>query len=140
VVQKMNDLLMEWQALKAAIAAKKAELLPLTTREVNLRKTIQELAFPSQAEGTKYYELGEKWRLSSAVRYERKINREQLPSVLMALSSSGVDATNLVRYTPELNVRTYRELPPEHQQLVDTCLETKPKAPELELIPPKDDK
>lgn len=133
-----NDLfltkLKRWSELKEKIAE---VCTPLVTEEMELRKEIFSMAFPSPKEGTNNSELQGKWILKGTYKLDRKIDEAALPAVLEQLRKQNVVTELLVKYEPKLSATNYKALSIENQRIFDQAMTIKPASPTLELIPPK---
>jgi hypothetical protein len=123
----------EWYALRERIVN---EVKPLTDAEMALRKDISLYFKPDgHEEGTINIELGAGWVLRLGYGIDRKYDEaamtpvfEKLPAELQKM---------LIRWKPEVVVDAYKDLPQETRQILDQCVVAKPKAPTVELVPPK---
>lgn len=134
--RKLSDLLTQWQALVAKIAAAKA----LVEQEQELRKAIFALAFPKPEEGTQRMDLGEGWKLKAVHKVDRKLDEAALPAVLKQLRARKVAVDELVTYKPSLCVSIYKALPADLRAIMDEVVTSKPAMPSLEVEAPKEPK
>lgn len=124
------------------------QLAILRVGEMLLRKKIFAHFFPAPTEGTNTVPLPENWQLKGGYVINRKIvpesmaalcYREPLPEGGFAankLEQIGISTDRLIKWTPELSIKVYRELNEAQQHLVDQMLLIEPGAPSLEIAPP----
>jgi hypothetical protein len=139
---KLEAYITEWNSLKESIAVLDDQKKPLYEREMELRRLIVAQAFPPGVgkEGTNKFELPHGWELKAVIGLERTVDIAVLDSVTTRLEKIGVSVDNLLRWEPEVKVREMRQLTAEQLKIFEEALTIKPKAPTLELIPPKEDK
>lgn len=130
--QAMSEL-WRWHQLKEHIAA---TVKPLVEQEMELRKAMFEFFFgPKPKEGTTRIELKEGWAVKAVYELDRQFDEAAMPAVFAKLPEGSADY--LVRQKPVLITKVYKEMPEDLREVLDECVITKPKAPTLELIPPK---
>ena len=125
-----------WDAYRSA----KDLLKVITEPEMTLRKTIFAEAFPEAVENTNTLELGEGWKLKANNKYTRVIDESTLTGTLAELREMKVNTDLLVENKPVLDMKMYRLLTAEQHQVLSQSVTTKPAAPELELVAPKEKK
>jgi hypothetical protein len=129
--EQANAKLQEWYALRQKL---EVDFEQLIDREMALRKELFTYYNPNPQEGTTKLELGNGWRLEMVYGLKRDFDTEAMDAVFAKLPPGSKDW--LVRYKPELQVKTYKEMPEELRKVLDECIITKPTAPVLRLVPP----
>lgn len=130
----------EWYGVKTKIDSYKPELEPLIDREKALRLAIVALLWPAdkpENEGTQRIELGHGWKMKANVKIDRKVIEETIDQVLIDMQKALVNTTDLIKWWPDLNLKVYRKLTAEQQEMINQALTIKPASPTLELEPPK---
>lgn len=132
------------EALVAAWCRAKDRLVEakaIIDEEMRLRRLVAATVFPAAKEGTNKEALPNDWTLKYVHSIERKILRDVLPSISEGLRTNfNVNPDALIRNTPELIVKPYRELSDEARHFFDQALNIYPGTPSLELVPPKEKK
>ena len=125
--------LIEWDTVKK-------ELNRIKAAEMLLRKKIFGGMFPQalDGEGTFYQPLENGFRLKAIAKLDRSVDIAHFNAMREQFAALQINADSLIKYTPELVIRTYRELTDEQRTLVDCALTIKPGAPSLEIVAPKD--
>ena len=129
-----------WEAaVKALDAAKDAEAA--------LRKEILKTAFAfdpeALREGTENFELGNGYKLKAVFKISRNLNNENeaVDKVLSKIEKTGpageLIAERLVKWTPDLSLTEYKQLPEKLKSIIDEVIVTSEGAPTLEIIAPK---
>lgn len=125
--------LQEWYALQQRVVQ---EAKPLTDAELALRKELASYYQPDgHAEGTINIELGGGWSLKCVYGLDRKFDEQAMEAVFAQLPPE-IQRT-VIKWEPKVAVTGYKQLTADNQKLVDQCVVAKPKAPTLELVPPK---
>ena len=133
MTNEQEILIQQWQEAKA-----KAEEAKLAIdAEMELRKKVFAVVFPTPTEGTNKLELGAGYVLKGAYKIERKVDDAALGPVMKELRDMGVNADILVDWKPSVKISTYRECSTEVQRVFDRALIIKPASPTLELVEPK---
>ena len=92
-----DELLLRWAELKT-------ELEKAKTLEIELRKFIVKREFPNAKEGTNKLELGNGYKLKAEIKYNYKIDNENIDSVLEDIAKIGneghIIAERLIKWTP----------------------------------------
>lgn len=157
----LDQLLTQWHAKVASIAAIDVERDPLVAEERALRAKIVSLLFPLMTreclefmnehdtdehrpdckcgrEGVNYFPLPKEHRLKGTVVVERKVDESSVDACKVELQKMLINPDTIFRYKPELQVKAYKELPAAARKVVDTTLIIKPGSPKLEVVPPKE--
>jgi len=127
-------LLKEWDELKKQMF----DFAPVVAREMQVRKDIFALAFPTPKEGTNTTDLPNDWKIKGIYKLDRKIDEAALPAVLEELRKLGINPDPLIKWKPDLVTGDYKALSPANKAIFDQALTTKPASPTVELIPPKE--
>lgn len=127
------ELISKWNDLQARLAKVKAE-------EMLLRQALFKGLFVNPDEGMNTLNLGGMQMPDWELKGDRVINRKVLLEVLQAMAvldgplhKAGIRADDLIKWTPELNIKNYRELTAEQKLVFDQCLEIKDGSPQLKL-------
>lgn len=141
-----DKLLVDWQAEQKILEAAKE-------KEMKLRKEIIALCFdPAKQAGTEYHELGNGWKLKGgkSITYgwvkdqHDELNRDAIYVALNTIAGlspeSKLVAERLVKWQADLSLSQYKLLNAAEKTVIDTVIVTKPGAPKLEIIPPKQPK
>lgn len=129
---EQTNLLRKWQCAAT-------ELDQIKQTEMQLRKLIVDTFFdPELAVGTQNLELENGYKLKAEKRENYTLKNSNGETDEMLKKFPPEVAKLLVRWKPELNLKNYKALSqPEYFAYFDGCLEIKPGAPSLEIIPPK---
>lgn len=122
-------------------AQAKEELVPYAVKvaaEMRLRKEAFQLIFPLPREGTNSAPLPHGWQVKGIHKLDYKLDETALPAVAQKLREHNVIVDSLIRARPELVKDVYRTLNQDQLAILSECLEIKPQAPALEVIPPKE--
>ena len=130
-------LLQLWQEARDAVAM---TAKPMIEREQELRKEVAALFFDAPEEGTNTLDLAQGWKLKLGYKLDRKLDEAALPAVCEQLRAVGFNPDTLLRYKPELEIKSYRALDASTKAVFDAALTTKPASPTLELVAPKEKK
>lgn len=124
-----------WYTLRDQIAK-------LRTQEHFIRMKIIRVLYPQPKEGTNNYDVSlidpqsEGFQLKMKYSFARKVDKAVLETIKPELREKyGVNADLLVRYTPELETKKWRELTAEQAAFFNQCLDIKPESPQLSLEP-----
>lgn len=127
--------LYEWFTLRDQIAK-------LRVKEHFLREKIVRVMYPMPKEGTNNYDLGlvdeasKGFMLKMTYGFTRKVDKVLLEQIKPQLREKfGVNPDLLVRYTPELETKKWRELTAEQAAFFNQCLEIKLDSPQLKVEP-----
>lgn len=133
------ELLDKWKTARSNLAQ-------WAVYEAELRTLIVfEAGFPAE-DGTHYFELAEGFRLQCVRRTNYTISKEKgaLEGALLNITNMGEEgkfiAQRVIKYTPELVMKEYKDLQPHYKSILDRVVTSKPGMPALELIPPKEPK
>ncbi|QIW90788.1 UNVERIFIED_ORG: hypothetical protein GCAPEGMB_00470 [Vibrio phage V07] len=113
-----------------------ALLKELKTVEMDQRKALADKMFPEAKNGTNKHELGAGYVLKYVRGEETKLDPQAFELMRAELPEHVVDKA--VKFTPSLVAKGYKDLSLEDRELLDEALVTKPKAPTLEIVPPKE--
>lgn len=126
--------LYEWYRLRDQIAK-------LRQQEHFLRMKIIGVLYPTPKEGTNNYDLGtidpksNGFVLKMKYQFNRKVDKALFEQIKEPMRKLGVNPDLLVRYTPELETKKWRELTAEQQAFFNQCLDIKLESPQLTLEP-----
>lgn len=147
LTQEQSDKLLEWKS-------KKDQLDILDTEEFALRQWIvKNLGFdPDKLEGSQTLSIGSGWKISADKVQNYTVSNDNGQAMIMLNmigSATGLDradiAQSLVKWKPELSVSSYRDfLPlvdklPGLKEAMSAAITIKAGAPQLKLIPPKEE-
>lgn len=113
-----------------------ALLKELKVVEMEQRKAITEKMFPEPKNGTNKHDLGAGYTLKYVCGTETKLDPAAFELMRAELPEHVVDKA--VKFTPSLVAKGYKDLSLEDRELLDEALVTKPKAPTLEIVAPKE--
>ena len=130
-----DELLLRWAELKT-------ELEKAKTLEMELRKYIVKREFPNAKEGTNNLELGNGYKLKAEIKYNYKIDNENIDSVLEDIAKIGneghIIAERLIKWAPSLSLTEYRNiLNQDIKKKIDSVLTITDGAPTLTIVEPK---
>lgn len=130
-----KDDLATWYTLRDQIAK-------LRTKEHFLRMRIIRVLYPTPKEGTNNYDVGlidpasVGFVLKMKYSFTRKVDKALLEAIKPAMREKfNVNVDTIVRYTPELETKEWRELTVEQAAFFNQCLDIKPESPQLSLEP-----
>lgn len=90
------------------VAAKAKEL---KDRELELRNAIVQYYFPNGLkEGVNKCDMPEGWEMKATGKINRKVDPAMIVSVTQELATFEVEASDFIKYQPELDLKPYREL------------------------------
>lgn len=118
---------------------KKKQLAVLKQEEMLLRTRIYKHFFKAPEEGTNNHSLAEGWLLKAKRIIDRKVDLGSLQALASEgglFHLKGINANNLIHWTPELNTKEYRALPEPMREIFDQCLIIKDGSPQLEIVLP----
>lgn len=135
----LTDLVTQWsKALKRLVAAK--------DEEHQLRQAIVASSFDAtKLEGTDSIEIGwgYKLKLTRALAYNATNDNKETETMLYILGAINPEiATQLVRWTPDIAKKPYREAAalaeqyPQLKEAMSKAITLKPGMPQLEMVPP----
>lgn len=145
-VARRDILLTQWQNSKTALeAAKEAEM--------SLRKECVAFCFdPNKKKGTERIDLGNGWQAKAVkkINYgwikngagdDEKVDKVAIENALCEIEADGpvgaLIASRLVKWTPDLSMTEYGQLPPKFKAIIDRVIVTSDGAPTLEIVAPK---
>ncbi|QEG09350.1 hypothetical protein PM395_gp56 [Xanthomonas phage Samson] len=142
-IAERDRLLVDWQAKKAALeVAKEAEL--------EARKlAVMFMHDPAKSGTTENVELGGGYKatMKVPVRYgfvqnaEGKTDKARIEKALSKIEKTGqageLIAERLVKWTPELSLTEYKQLPDNFRKIIDDVIVTSEGTPTLEIKEPK---
>jgi hypothetical protein len=145
LLEARNTALRQWQA--AAAALEDAKNVERTLRDVSVTLASN----PDQVKGTENVDLGDGWTLKTVKKINygfvkdatgQKVDRNAINRALETIEGFGeagvLIAERLVKWTPELSVTEYNNLPDERmKRAIDSVIVTTHGAPTLEIKPPK---
>jgi hypothetical protein len=139
-LQKLrDDAILQWTRAAAELATAKKE-------ENSLRLFVVKTCFPTHKEaGTENFELGKGYKLKAVFKVNFKFpDIAKLNAALDTFESKGeagkLLADRVVKWTPELSLTEYKQLPAEYLEILTPCIETSPGTPSLELVIPDEKK
>lgn len=122
----------------------KAELARVKAAEAMLRSRIFKAYFPVPVEGTNTAPIndGTGAVVKATHVLNRAIDQGSLDALRTALTAEGsnlpkVPLEKLIKWTPEVITKAYRELTEEERLCFDQCLIIKPGSPQVEITIPK---
>lgn len=124
-----DEAIMAWDAVKKELDRAKA-------REMELRKHIVAGQFDLERIGTQNVELGNGWKLKAVIKenYTLSSDVDAVENMLDGLEDWQAD--RLVKWSPRLMVKEYKELDAEDRAKVDAVLTISAASPTLELVAP----
>lgn len=117
-----------WVELKEL--ASKAKVL-----EMELRKSLSTHFFPTPKEGANNLKMNGGWKLTNKHTINRKLDVDAFDEVFEKMYEGAKD--DLIKYTPELKIKAYRQLSDKERNIFDNALVIKNGSPELKLVAPK---
>lgn len=121
------QLLREWEEVKAQAAK-------LKDKEMALRKLLFGVYFPNPVEGTNSFLLGEGATLKGVYKFSREVDPGELSAYGQKLVDQGISLQALIKWTPGLELKKYRELTAEQRAEFDRVLIIKPGSPSMEIV------
>lgn len=138
-----KQVLLQWETAKQELEAAKA-------REMDLRKQCVAIGFdPDKKSGTERVELGGGYEAKAVkkINYgfvknpEGKTDKRAIDAALSKIEADGevgmMIAERLIKWTPDLSLTEYKQLPAKYKPIIDAVIVTSDGAPTLEIIPPK---
>jgi hypothetical protein len=132
---EQNDLLGAWRTAKTALENAKET-------EMELRKQVQKMFFPTPEKGTQRVDLpmGYKLKLVHKINYNLG-NNDLVNKALDEMAAVGNEGTfiaeRLVTWKPSLSISEYNALSPQYKAIINKVLTTSDGAPTLEIEEPK---
>lgn len=136
-------LLMSWEESKAALEVAKEQ-------EMIKRKQVVAFAFdPEKKLGTENIELGNGYKAKAVKKLSYgfvkdeagKLDKQKIDDALSKIEATGsagmLIAERLVKWTPELSLTEYKQLPETFKTIIDEVIVTTEGAPTLEIVAPK---
>lgn len=136
-------LLTTWQA-------KKAELEVAKEQEMIWRKKAVDFAFDDEKDsGTERIDLGNGYQAKAVKKLnygfiktaEGKLDKQKIDDALSEIEATGpvgvLTAERLVKWTPDLSLTEYKQLPESFKKIIDAVIVTTDGAPTLDIIAPK---
>ena len=118
--------------------------------EMQIRKEAVAFAFDqSKLTGTERIDLANGWQAKAVkkINYgwitgdDDKVNKDAIEDALCQIEEAGpagqLIASRLVKWTPDLSLTEYKQLPDEFKTIIDKVIVTSEGSPTLEIIPPK---
>ena len=113
------------------------ELKRLKAREMELRKSLFNGAFPFPTEGTNTFNLEGGYKLKGTYKLERSVDTAAFQALSTEMKEADIAADGMLRFKASLIASEYKRLTDEQRHLFDQCIIIKPGSPSLEIIPPK---
>ena len=142
-IAERDRLLLSWEESKKALEVAKE-------KEMEQRKAVVAFAFdPNKESGTERIELGNGYQAKAVkkVNYgfvkteDGKLNKAAIDKALSKIEKTGpageLIAERLVKWTPDLSLTEYKQLPEKLKSIIDEVIVTSEGAPTLEIITPK---
>lgn len=138
-----DRLLVDWQNKKAALEVAKEE--EMTARKL----AVMFMHDPSKSGTTENVELGGGYKatMKVPVRYgfvqnaEGKTDKARIEKALSKIEKDGeageLIAERLIKWTPELSLTEYKQLPDKYRKIIDDVIVTSEGTPTLEIKEPK---
>lgn len=123
--EKETDVITAWNCAKLLLGAVKRV-------EMDLRKEIVETNFKDAKLGTTTIDVGVR-QLKFTKSLDYKVNEDELAVMADKLEKAFIDVGNLMQVKHTLNVKEYKALSPEDQNLVNNCITITESAPKLEI-------
>lgn len=127
----LNTKIWKWSENQKAVAEFK-------TVEMEQRKLLDAELFANPKNGKNKHELPQGWSIESTHGTETKLDEAAYKLIESDLDDSIKDVC--VNWKPSLDVRAYKKIPEKKRALLDEAVTTKPKAPSMKLVPPKEAK
>lgn len=129
LTQEQSDLLKAWQHSQQQVKE-------WQEKERECRDAIVKALFSAEKdEGTETVDVGEGWKLKATKKLNYSLNNKD--GQVTAIVSTWPAMAQLVRWSPELNVKDYKKLDDQTKEVFNGCLTIKPGAPTLEVVAPK---
>jgi len=142
-IAERDRLLLAWEESKKALEIAKE-------KEMEQRKAVVAFAFdPNKESGTERIDLGNGYQAKAVkkVNYgfvkteDGKLNKAAIDKALSKIEKTGpageLIAERLVKWTPDLSLTEYKQLPEKLKNIIDEVIVTSEGAPSLEIIAPK---
>jgi len=142
-IAERDRLLLSWEESKRALEVAKE-------KEMEQRKAVVAFAFdPNKESGTERIELGNGYQAKAVkkINYgfvkteDGKLNKAAIDKALAKIEKDGamgeLIAERLVKWTPDLSLTEYKQLPEKYKKIIDEVIVTSEGAPTLEIIAPK---
>lgn len=142
-VAERDRLLLAWEESKKALDVAKE-------KEMEQRKAVVAFAFdPNKESGTERIELGNGYQAKAVKKLnygfvkteDGKLNKTAIDKALAKIEKTGpageLIAERLVKWTPDLSLTEYKQLPEKLKSIIDEVIVTSEGAPTLEIIAPK---
>jgi len=129
--------LKEWYDLREQV---KEIAKPLVEKEMELRKGVVTLFFPSSKEGTNTFPLHDGWQLKYQKKLDYSVQIDALAELKDEIYALNVPLDEVIKYTPKLSIAAYktlRQINPQGCAMVDRVLLIKESSPTLELTQKK---
>lgn len=140
-------LLARWEAAKATLEKAKAD-------EMDWRKAVVKFAFdPNKKSGTEHIELDNGYEAKAVKKQNygfiknletNRTDKAKIDAALTAIElrspAGSIIAERLVKWTPDLSLTEYKQLPAEDKEIIDSVLIVTDGAPTLEIVAPKGSK
>lgn len=142
-IKERDRLLLEWQKKKKALD--EAKELEMDWR----RQCVAFMFDQTKDKGTENIDLGNGYKAKcfKKINYgwlkdaDDKINKDAIETALSEIEETGAAgeliAARLVKWTPDLSLTEYNQLPIEFKTIIDRVIVTSDGAPTLEIIEPK---
>lgn len=142
-IAERDRLLLSWEESKKALEVAKE-------KEMEQRKAVVAFAFdPNKESVTERIELGNGYQAKAVkkINYgfvkteDGKLNKAAIDKALSKIEKTGpageLIAERLVKWTPDLSLTEYKQLPEKLKSIIDEVIVTTEGAPTLEIIAPK---
>ena len=115
----------------------KEQIARLTVEEKQLRTKLFGEMVPNPVEGTNTVPLANGYVIKWTFATNRSVDKAALPTVREMLEAKGVNADDLFRMKPELNVSAYKKASSDTIKILSLCVTEKPGLPSYEIVLPK---
>lgn len=142
-IAKRTELLVDWQAKQATLAAAKEA-------EMTARKAaVMFMHDPTKSGTTENVELGKGYKATMKVpvsygfikRDDGKTDKARIEKALSKIEKDGeageLIAERLIKWTPELSLTEYKQLSDKYKKIIDDVIVTNEGTPTLEIKDPK---
>lgn len=128
--RKVKALLQEWNVVQEQLAA-------IKEKEMELRKKIKEIVFPTYQQGVNSVDIAQGYVLKMTPSYTMKVDNDVLSSIKSQLIDEGVPVDEIFRYKAEVNTASYKKLNDASKLKLSQVITISEGACKLEIVKPK---